>query len=285
MTGVAFGVFVVPDASGREAVVGQVERADRAGLDLVGIQDHPYQRRFLETTSLLAFLAARTERNRLIPDVANLPLREPAVLAKAAATIDLLSGGRFELGLGAGAFWEAIGALGGPVRSPGESVEALEEAIAVIRAMWSGERSVSLDGRFYSLAGANTGPAPAHDIGIWLGAYGPRMVRLTGRLADGWIPSLPRMPLADVPARQEAIDDAARRAGRDPAQVRRVANVSPGNGFLDGPVEEQVEQLVGLVRELRFEAFVFPLGEDPARDIERLAGEVAPGVRSALGQS
>jgi len=285
MTGVEFGVFVVPDASGREAVVGQVERADRAGLDLVGIQDHPYQRRFLETFSLLAFLAARTSLIRLFPDVANLPLRQPAVLAKAAATIDLLSGGRFELGLGAGAFWEAIGALGGPVRSPGESVEALEEAIAVIRAMWSGERSVSLDGRFYSLAGANTGPTPAHDIGIWLGAYGPRMVRLTGRLADGWIPSLPRMPLADVPARQEAIDDAARRAGRDPAQVRRVANVSPGNGFLDGPVEEQVEQLVGLVRELRFEAFVFPLGEDPARDIERLAGEVAPGVRSALGQS
>ena len=188
MTGVEFGVFVVPDASGREAVVDQVVRADRAGLDFVGIQDHPYQRRFLETFSLLAFLAARTSRIRLFPDVANLPLRRPAVLAKAAATIDLLSGGRFELGLGAGAFWEAI-------------------------------------------------------------------------------------------------DDAARRAGRDPAQVRRVANVSPGNGFLDGPVEEQVEQLVGLVRELRFEAFVFPLGEDPARDIERLAGEVAPGVRSALGQS
>ena len=60
MTGVAFGVFVVPDASGREAVVGQVERADRAGLDLVGIQDHPYQRRFLETFSLLAFLALVT---------------------------------------------------------------------------------------------------------------------------------------------------------------------------------------------------------------------------------
>src|SRR5207249_1931242 len=167
---------------GREAVVGQVERADRAGLDLVGIQDHPYQRRFLETFSLLAFLAARTSRIRLFPDVANLPLRRPAVLAKAGATIDLLSGGRFELGLGAGAFWEAIGALGGPVRSPGESVEALEEAIAVIRAMWSGERSVSFDGSHYSLSGLHPGPAPAHPIGIWLGAYGPRMVRLTGRL-------------------------------------------------------------------------------------------------------
>jgi alkanesulfonate monooxygenase SsuD/methylene tetrahydromethanopterin reductase-like flavin-dependent oxidoreductase (luciferase family) len=285
MPGVEFGVFVVPDAAGRDATVEQVERADRAGLDLVGIQDHPYQRRFLETFSLLAFLAARTSRIRLFPDVANLPLRQPAVLAKAAATIDLLSGGRFELGLGAGAFWEAIGAMGGPVRSPGESVEALEEAIAVIRALWSGERSVSVEGRYYSLAGVNTGPVPAHDIGIWLGAYGPRMVRLTGRLADGWIPSLPRMPLGDVPARQEAIDEAARRAGRDPAAVRRVANVSPQDGFLDGPLEEQVEQLVGLVREARFQAFVFSLGEDPAREIERLAGEVAPAVRSALGEA
>ena len=278
MADVEFGVFAVPDAAGRDAVVDQVDRADRAGLDLVGIQDHPYQRRFLETFSLLAFLAARTTRIRLFPDVANLPLRQPAVLAKAAATIDLLSGGRFELGLGAGAFWEAIGA-------PGESVEALEEAIAVIRAMWSGERSVSLEGRYHALAGANTGPSPAHDIGIWLGAYGPRMVRLTGRLADGWIPSLPRMPLADVPARQEAIDEAARRAGRDPSAIRRVANVSRGDGFLDGPVEAQVEQLVGLVRELRFDAFVFSLGDDPARDIEQLAGEVAPAVRSALGGS
>jgi alkanesulfonate monooxygenase SsuD/methylene tetrahydromethanopterin reductase-like flavin-dependent oxidoreductase (luciferase family) len=285
MSGVEFGVFVIPDAAGRDAVVDQVTRADSAGLDLVGIQDHPYQRRFLETFSLLAFLAARTSRIRLFPGVANLPLRQPAVLAKAAATIDLLSGGRFELGLGAGAFWDAIGALGGPVRSPGESVEALEEAIAVIRAMWSGERSVSVGGAHHSLSGANTGPVPAHDIGIWIGAYGPRMVRLTGRLADGWIPSLPRMPLADVPARQEAIDEAARRAGRDPVAIRRVANVSPGGGFLDGPLQTQVEQLVGLVRGLRFDAFVFPLGDDPAREIDRLAGEVAPAVRAALGEA
>src|SRR3954452_21355904 len=237
MAAVELGVFVIPDASGRDAVVEQVTVADRLGLDLVGIQDHPYQRRFLETMSLLAFLAARTTRVRLFPDVANLPLRQPAVLAKEAATIDLLSGGRFELGLGAGAFWDAIGAMGGPLRSPGESVEALEEAIGVVRAMWSGERSVEFSGRHYSLSGLHPGPAPAHDIGIWLGAYGPRMVRLTGRLADGWIPSLPRMSLQDVPERQAAIDEAARRAGRDPAAVRRIANVSPGDGFLDGSTD------------------------------------------------
>src|SRR4051794_17948693 len=226
MAAVELGVFVIPDASGRDAVVEQVTLADREGLDLVGIQDHPYQRRFLETISLLAFCAARTSRVRLFPDVANLPLRAPAVLAKAAATIDLLSGGRFELGLGAGAFWEAIGAMGGPVRSPGESVEALEEAIGVIRAMWSGERSVSFSGRHYSLSGVHPGPAPAHPIGIWLGAYGPRMMRVVGRLADGWIPSLPRLPLDEVPGKQRQIDEAARAADRDPSQIRRVANLS-----------------------------------------------------------
>jgi Luciferase-like monooxygenase len=85
---------------------------------VIGIQDHPYQRRYLETWSLIADLIARTDRVRFFPDVANLPLRFPAMIAKRAATLDVLSGGRFELGLGAGAFWEAIGAMGGPFELP-----------------------------------------------------------------------------------------------------------------------------------------------------------------------
>src|SRR3954452_19165778 len=238
-----FGIFPVPSADDRDAVLGQVLAADRAGLDLVGIQDHPYQRRFLDTWSLIPFLAARTERIRFFPDVANLPLRSPAVMAKAAATIDLLSTGRFELGLGAGAFWEGIGAMGGPTRTGKESVDALEEAIEVIRLMWSGERSVSYEGQYYSLDGLHPGPRPAHPIGIWLGAYGPRMMRVVGRLADGWIPSLPRLPVEDVPPRQRAIDEAARAAGRDPASIRRIANLSgeitggASGEWLHGPVE------------------------------------------------
>ena len=78
---------------------------------------------------LLAAVAARTRRVVLFPDVANLPLRPPAMMAKAAGSLDLLSGGRFELGLGAGGFWDAIKAMGGPARTPAESVSALEEAI------------------------------------------------------------------------------------------------------------------------------------------------------------
>src|SRR3954447_5863522 len=283
-----FGIFPAPSADDRDQIAEQVMTAERAGLDLVGIQDHPYQRRFLDTWSLIAFLAARTERIRFFPDVANLPLRQPAVMAKAAASIDLLSGGRFELGLGAGAFWDAIAAMGGPVRSPGESVDALEEAIEVIRLMWSGERSVSYDGVYHSLNGLHPGPQPAHDIGIWLGAYGPRMVRLVGRMADGWIPSLPRLPLEDVPPRQRAIDEAARAAGRDPDAILRLANVSgrivdgATNGFLDGPADHWVETLVGLVRDYRFDGFVLAPSEDAPAQIERLAGEVAPAVREAL---
>src|SRR6266511_2780155 len=88
--------------------------ADRSRLDLVGIQDHPYQRRFLDTLALIETLLAETRRVRVFPDVANLPLRPPATLAKEAASLDVLSGGRFELGLGAGAFWDAIEAMGGP---------------------------------------------------------------------------------------------------------------------------------------------------------------------------
>src|SRR5215213_2918040 len=263
-----FGVFPTPNAEERDLVLEQVLAAERAGLDLVGIQDHPYQRRFLDTWSLIAFLAARTERIRFFPDVANLPLRPPAVMAKAAATIDLLSGGRFELGLGAGAFWEGVGAMGGTVRSGPESVDALEEAIEVIRLMWSGERSVSFEGRHYRLDGLHPGPQPAHDIGIWVGAYGPRMVRLVGRLADGWIPSIPRMPLEEVGPKQAAIDEAARAAGRDPSDVKRLANVNglitdgEAIDFLDGPVDHWVETLVKLARDYRFEGFVLWPKED-----------------------
>ena len=113
-----FGLFPVPNADDLESLRSQARRAEALGLDLVGIQDHPYQRRHLDTWALLADLIARTERIRFFPDVANLPLRGPAMIAKQAASLDVLSGGRFELGLGSGAFWDAIVAMGGPVRRP-----------------------------------------------------------------------------------------------------------------------------------------------------------------------
>src|SRR5205809_301471 len=96
---VRFGVFVIPEAT--ERPLQQALIADELGFDVIGVQDHPYQRRFFDTWTLLTAIAMRTERITVFPDVANLPLRPPAMLAKAAATLDILSGGRLELGLGA----------------------------------------------------------------------------------------------------------------------------------------------------------------------------------------
>lgn len=99
---IRFGISVVPDASNLDEIRRAVVRADELGMELIGIQDHPYQARFVETWSLVADLLARTRSIRGFTDVANLPLRLPAMIAKQAATLDVLSGGRFELGLGAG---------------------------------------------------------------------------------------------------------------------------------------------------------------------------------------
>ena len=284
-----FGLFLIPNATEYPDLLRQVEAVERGGLDLIGIQDHPYQRRFLDAFALIADLLARTERLRIFPDVANLPLRPPATLAKLAASLDVMSGGRFELGLGAGAFWDGIAAIGGPRRPPGESVEALEEAIEVIRRFWSGERTVAYGGRHYQVAGLHPGPPPAHEIEIWVGAYKPRMLDLTGRLADGWLPSYGVAPPEALPELARRVDEGARRAGRDPSAVRRLYNV---NGTIaDGPVRERlngppghwIETLTGFVRELGFDTFIFsPGGDDIVGQIERFAREVAPGVREVV---
>jgi alkanesulfonate monooxygenase SsuD/methylene tetrahydromethanopterin reductase-like flavin-dependent oxidoreductase (luciferase family) len=284
---VRFGWFLVPDAADPKGLVVEARLAERAGFDLIGIQDHPYQRRYLDTFTLLATLATTTERVALFPDVASLPLRHPAMLAKAAASVDLLSGGRFELGLGAGAFWDAIAAMGGPRRAPGEAVEATEEAIGLLRRLWSDERSVRFEGRHYRVAGVKPGPAPAHPIGIWVGAFGPRMLALIGRLADGWVPSSPYVPPERLAAAQARIDDAAAGAGRDPAAIRRLYNISGrigpgGGGFLDGPAGQWVEQLLPLVTETGMDTFVLWPSESPARQLELFAAEVVPALREAV---
>lgn len=243
--------------------------ADELGFDVVGVQDHPYQRRFFDTWTLLTAIAMRTERITVFPDVANVPLRPPAMLAKAAATLDILSGGRLELGLGAGGFWEGVKAYGGPVRTPGESVDALEEAMQVIRLLWSGQHGIRFDGKYYQLAGAHSGPLPAHPIGLWLGAYKPRMLSLVGRLGDGWVPSLGYVQPADLNEGNQRIDEAAQAAGRDPRAIRRVLNAG----------EQPAELFVELVLERGMDTFL--VTEDP-EVMRRFAAEVIPRVREEV---
>ncbi|HEX2498172.1 MAG TPA: LLM class flavin-dependent oxidoreductase, partial [Actinomycetes bacterium] len=214
-----FGHFLIPNAA--DPLITTAQQVERLGLDYIGIQDHPYQRRFVDAWTLLSMIAGVTSRVGLFPDVANLQLRPPAVLAKAAASLDLLSGGRVELGLGAGGFPDAVAAYGGPRRSPGEALAALTEAIEVIRKVWSGERNLRFEGEHYRLAGAHSGPVPAHPIGIWLGVHGPRALQLTARAADGWVPSF-RGDLSRIVEITARLDQAATDAGREPSQIRRV---------------------------------------------------------------
>jgi alkanesulfonate monooxygenase SsuD/methylene tetrahydromethanopterin reductase-like flavin-dependent oxidoreductase (luciferase family) len=274
----SIGVFIVPDATDPTSTLGQIVTADDSGLDLVAVQDHPYQRRFFDTWTLLSYAAARTERIRLVTDVANLPLRPPAVLAKSAASLDVLSGGRVELGLGAGGFWDAIVAAGGPRRTPKEAVDALVEAIGILRDSWDGSRAVNRSGPHYDIRGFHPGPPPAHRIGIWLGAYGPRMLRVTGRLADGWLPSLgDHMSQEDALLGHEVIDEAARAAGRNPGDVIRAVNVTAS---ADDP-SRIVEQLVQVIEDLHFETvLVGAPSDDPIAFVRRLGDEVAPAVRA-----
>jgi alkanesulfonate monooxygenase SsuD/methylene tetrahydromethanopterin reductase-like flavin-dependent oxidoreductase (luciferase family) len=281
-----FGVFPSPDADSIELVLELARIADEDGLDLVGIQDHPYQRKFLDTWMLMATVLARTSRVTVFPDVANLPLRPPAVLAKSAASLDVLSGGRFELGLGAGAFWEAVEAMGGPRRTPGEAVDALTEAIEVIRLMWSDERSVRFSGDHYRLAGVKPGPQPAHDLGIWLGVGGKRTLALVGKAADGWVPSSGWATPDKLDEMHARIDDAATAAGRDPKSIARVYNVwgvidGPG-GFLQGSAKQWVDELSSLALEHGMDSFVFGPAEDPVNQLKRFAAEIAPAVREQV---
>jgi alkanesulfonate monooxygenase SsuD/methylene tetrahydromethanopterin reductase-like flavin-dependent oxidoreductase (luciferase family) len=296
MTGV--GISIVPYADSLEHHRELARVADRSGLALVGIQDHPYQRHFFDTWALIPTLLAETERISFFTDVANLPLRPPAVMAKAAASLDVISGGRFELGLGGGGLGELIANFGGPRRTPGQTVEAVDEAIDVIRLLWSEKRSVSFEGEHYRLHDARPGPQPAHAIGIWLGAFKPRMIRLTARKADGWVPSLGPLSRDELRAGNQQIDEAAARAGRDPRAVRRIINVQGVIG--DGPAPRRselpvgylahepfagppswwVETLAGFMDD-GFDTIVFwPVESSPAQ-VELLSSEVVPPLLSA----
>jgi alkanesulfonate monooxygenase SsuD/methylene tetrahydromethanopterin reductase-like flavin-dependent oxidoreductase (luciferase family) len=287
-----FGAFLTPLAAEHAQVVAQALAAERSGLDLVGIQDHPYQRRFLDTFVLIADLLARTERLRIFPDVANLPLRGPVMIAKAAASLDVMSGGRFELGIGAGTFWDAVAGMGGPRRRAGESIDALTEAMAIMRSALDGERVVRAEGPWYPVPGYPPGPPPAHRVELWVGAYRRRGLDLIGRLGDGWVPSLGYLGpdgFRDAAAR---LDEAAVRAGRDPRAIRRIYNLGGvitdgpvGDGPLVGPVELWVETLTAWALDLGVDAFIFSPTDMTTGDIERFGFEIAPAVRENVAQA
>jgi alkanesulfonate monooxygenase SsuD/methylene tetrahydromethanopterin reductase-like flavin-dependent oxidoreductase (luciferase family) len=297
MRPVQFGVFITPQYADIQRLQQHVHTAEVAGFDYVSIQDHPYSPGFLDTFALIGTLIGRTSRLRFMPNVANLPLRPPAMLAKTSAALDLLSGGRFELGLGGGRLWPQISGLGGPRLTPGEVVTSVDEAITVLRALWTPGQIANFQGQHYSLTDVQTGPSPAHDIGIWLGAMGPRMLNLIGRRADGWIAPL-GTGYETKPAGQDRIDAAARAAGRNPTDIRRV--IQPVGSVIDrvetskrphtGPGGQPIRTtpdgwariIAEFVHEERFDAINFVPENESVEQLTRFATEVIPAARAAI---
>lgn len=288
------GAFLTPSSSSPGSVVARSVRCEELGFDLAVFQDHPYLPSQLEMWTLLSWVAARTARIHLAPGVVSIPLRDPVMLARSAASLDLLTGGRVDLGLGAGFYWDEIGSMGGPVRSPREAVQALSEAIDLIQGVLdvSSAQPLSYRGERYTVSGIQRGPIPAHRIPLWVGGYRRKMLALIGQKADGWMPSLvgdqPEGVQDTLVRGNAAIDEAARQAGRDPAEIRRLLNISgrfgrQAQGFLDGPPSRWVEDLTPLAVEAGFSTFI--LGSDDDDVLERFAQEVWPALREAVDRA
>ena len=226
-----FGCFIAPVAEQSETVVTLARLADASGLDLVTVQDHPYQPAFLDTWTLLSDLAARTQRVGSRRTSPTCRCARPRCWPGPPPASTSSASGRVELGLGAGASGTASRPWAVRAAAPARRSTALEEAIAVIRALWTRTAPAQrIEGKHYRLAGAKPGPFPVHPIGIWLGAYGPRMLALTGRVADGWLPSQGYAGPERLAEMNQRIDEAAVGAGRDPAAMRRLYNLNGSFG-------------------------------------------------------
>jgi alkanesulfonate monooxygenase SsuD/methylene tetrahydromethanopterin reductase-like flavin-dependent oxidoreductase (luciferase family) len=278
-----FGTFITPVNHPPQAAVARARLSEQLGFDLVTFQDHPYIASFHDTWTLLSWVAAQTTTIRIAGNVLNIPLRPAPVLARAAATLDLLSAGRLTLGLGAGGQWDAIEAMGGTRRTPGESVDQLSEAIDVIREIWRADERAQLrySGHYYNLKGAKRGPKPAHEVPIWVGARKTRMLRLIGSKADGWLPSYSYMKPGELARGNKTIDEAAAAAGRDPREIRRALNVFTRPGAKEPG--RWIDELLPLVLEDGVSTII--IGTDDSGELERFATDVAPAVREQVARA
>lgn len=285
-----FGVSIDPTAADYAASLDLARQADEAGLEYLAVQDHPYQPDYLDVWTMMGHLAARTENIAVMSDVIDLQLRPPTILAKSAASLSAMVGGRVRLGVGGGASAQGIAAMGGTPRRGTEMVEFSEESIRIMRAALRGG-VIRADTERHRITGYQAGPVPPEPIPVWVGAQKRRMLSVTGRSADGWISPLNiYVTPEEVPEKQAIIDAAARDAGRDPAEVRRVYNVigtigpQRGGTGLVGPVETWVDTLTSWAADLGFDTFVlWPLADAPGQ-LKTFTSEIVPAVRERVAQ-
>lgn len=281
------------------ALLEMAQLADREGLDLFSLSDHPYVGQRLDAYAAIGFLVGRTRNLAGFANVSNLPTRPPAMLARTVTSLAALSGGRVVLGMGAGGLWERIAAMGVDPLTPGEAVEAFEEAIVLVKKLAGGGPPVTFDGRHYRVDRIEPAPVPAPPV--WTGSVGPKSLAATGRVADGWIPGhaadwvSPRFR-----ASRPVIDEAAKAVGRDPGEIRTVFNL-PGRitdrplaatrdqdgRWLGGSPGQWIEELTAAVLGHGASGFMLfsPRGGTPdLASVGRWAGEIAPAVREAVAR-
>jgi alkanesulfonate monooxygenase SsuD/methylene tetrahydromethanopterin reductase-like flavin-dependent oxidoreductase (luciferase family) len=287
---ITFGLSLIPSADLVAETRQLAQAADAGGLEYLGIQDHAYNPEFLDVWTLISHLAAETERISFFPDVADLQLRPPTMLAKAAASLSVLTGGRVVLGVGGGASAGGIAAMGGMRRSNSEMIEFTEEALGFMRTALAGG-TVEFRGGQHTIEGYEAGPMPPLPVPLWLGSNGPRMLAVTGRASDGWVSPLSTyVAPAAVPSRQKLIDEAALAAGRDPADVRRIYNVVGSIGpqrrgpGLTGDVKAWIDTLTDWAVDLGFDTFIFWPMTDAMAQLEVFAAEVVPAVRQRVSE-
>jgi alkanesulfonate monooxygenase SsuD/methylene tetrahydromethanopterin reductase-like flavin-dependent oxidoreductase (luciferase family) len=283
---VMFGLNVSTSAVPGSDPVRDARKAEELGFDFVSASDHLHgSNPTNEPWTMLSWIAAGTSRIHVATRVLGVPYRNPAVLAKMAETLARLSGGRLILGLGGGASDEEFRAFGLGERTPRDKVDGMEEAIRIARGLWS-EPGFTHEGRMYRTRAAELEPKPSRPIPIWLGTYGNRALAVSGRLADGWIPSFDYASPERIPAMRDRIGAAAAEAGRDPAEITFVYNMEirvderaeADPSVVSGPPDVVAERLLRFL-DLGFTGFNFiPSGPGKDEQAERLAREVLPAL-------
>lgn len=276
-----------------------VRQADRDGLDLVSVFDHPYVGEVLDAYAVLGFALGATQRLAGFANVTNLPTRPAPMLARTVTSLSALSGGRIVLGVGAGAVWDRIPDMGVPRLSPGDAVNAFEEAIVLVKKLSGGGPAVTFEGKHYRVNQID--PAPVAAPLVWTGSNGPKSLAATGRVADGWLP-----PYCDdwrserYRTGRPIIDEAAASVGRDPSEIRTIYNFSgritdqqltetrDNDGrWIGGSVAQWIEELTGAVLEHDAAGFNFsePSGfAENLTTLGRWANEIVPDVREAVAK-
>ena len=294
---VVFGFGAHSDIDDGPELLRMVAQADRDGLDIFSLSDHPYIGERLDAYASVGFVLGRTQRLSGFANVSNLPLRPAPMLARTVTSLSALSGGRIVLGMGAGGLWDRISDMGVPRLSPGEAVNAFEEAIVLVKKLSGGGQPVTYRGRHYQVEQLE--PAPVAAPPVWTGSVGPRSLAATGRVADGWIPGHAADWLSGrYRESRPIIDEAAAAVGRDPREIRTVFNLPgritarplaatrDGDGrWVGGSVGQWVEELTGAVLEHCASGFMLFSSSGGVQDIVSLgrwANEIAPAVREAI---